>query len=94
MIENIKPITEAPQMVLRHLYDLRLKPAHENIPFQEYVSRFHFITIDGEPYVSENVDKQVVEKWCNTTGGFALLCLPDVVVQRYKVIKNRYGNSD
>ena len=88
-------INELPVEIFQKLYNLRFKE-DENIPYNEYISRFTFVVVDGKVYHddSERPKQMELEYFKRKYCGLHLLYIPEVVVDSEgTVIKNRYGHQ-
>ena len=85
-------IKELPVEIFQKLYNLRFKE-DENIPYDEYISRFTFVVVDGKVYHdnSERSKQMELEYFKYKHGSLHLLYIPEVIVDSEGVvIKNRY----
>lgn len=88
---DIRPMATMPEAFCRLLYMMRLYE-HRNIPYDEYLNLFDFVTVDGVAYCTPQCDSRRIWEYRHAEGSsYRKAALPDAIIVNGYVLKNRYG---
>ncbi len=93
-MKKIHNISLVPDRIWEQLYNLRFWDDRD-VPYDEYIKRYGFITVEGVPYANEESMWRAKEYLTGTPlSNFRLVVFQDVIVDQGKIIKNRYGKQE